>query len=428
MAKKIIEYLLKKISIAIIKKYQPEIIGITGSVGKTSTKEAIETVLKDKFSVRANIKNYNNEIGVPLSVIGLESPGRSVLGWLNVFFKSIGLIIEKDAAYPKILILEMGADKIGDIEYLMDFLPLKIGVVTAVSEVHLEKFGTLEKIAREKRLIVSKLRKDDKAVLNYDDEVVNLMQEKTRAQVLTYGFKQGAEIKASEEKISYQNEGQGEIQGISFKLTYQGNIVPILLPDVLGHHQIYAALVATAVGTTYGMNLFEIAEALKKYKSPKGRMKIIKGIKSTLIIDDTYNSSPQAAIAAIETLGKIRIGRKKIAVLGDMLELGNYTKEAHLKVGKAVSENGIDVLVTVGALAKKIADGAEDAGMAGERIFSFDKNLPAGKFLQEKIKAGDIILVKGSQGIRMEKVVKELMAEPLKAEELLVRQGSQWQK
>lgn len=422
MIKKIVQHLLKIIARAMIKKYQPEIIGITGSVGKTSTKEAIKAVLSEKFSALANIKNYNNEIGVPLSVIGAESPGKSFLGWLKVFLKSIGLLLFNNPNYPRILILEMGADKIGDIEYLINFLPLKVAVVTAVSETHLEQFGSIERVAREKRLLVSRLSKDNVAILNFDDERVNLMREKTKARVITYGFKEGADIQASDEKASLLENG--EIQGINFKVSCQGKVVPMLLPDVLGRHQIYAPLAAIAVGIIYELNLLDIAEALKKYRSPKGRMKLIKGIKETLIIDDTYNSSPLAAVAALETLGWIRSGRKKIAVLADMLELGNYTEEGHFKVGKSISENKIDILVTVGALAKKIADGAIEAGMNDEKIFSFDNVLSAGKFLQEEIKAGDIILVKGSQGMRMEKVVKELMAEPWRAEELLVRQGS----
>lgn len=425
MFKKIIQYLLKIIASAVVKKYQPEIIGITGSVGKTSTKEAIRMVLGEKFSVRANIKNYNNEIGVPLSVIGAESPGKSFLGWLEIFLESINLLLFKDSNYPKILILEMGADKVGDIEYLVSFLPLKIAIVTTVSETHLEQFGTMEKVAREKRLLVSRLTKDGAAILNFDDERVNLMQEKTKARVITYGFKDGADIRSSDEKVSLLENG--EIQGISFKVSYQGNIVPMLLPDVLGRHQIYAALAAVAVGVVCELNLLDIAESLKKYQSPKGRMKIIKGIKETLIIDDTYNSSPKAAIAAVETLGEVRSGRKKIAVLADMLELGNFTQEGHFGVGKAVAENKLDILITVGVLAKKIAQSAIEAGMKDNQIFSFDNTDSAGKFLQEEIKTGDIILVKGSQGMRMEKVVKELMAEPLRARELLVRQGTKWQ-
>ncbi len=424
MPKKIIEFLLKIIAKAIIKKYHPEIIGLTGSVGKTSAKEAIKTVLREKFSVRANIKNYNNEIGVPLSIIGEESPCKSIFGWLKVFLKSAKLILIKTKNYPEILILEMGADKMGDIEYLISFVPLKIAVITTVSEVHLEQFGSLERIAREKRLLVSKLSREKFAIFNYDDESVNLMSEKTQAQAITYGFQGGADIQASDEKISFQENG--EIQGISFKVSYQGNVVPMLLPAVLGPHQIYAALAAIAVGLIYEINLLDIAEALKKYQSPKGRMKLIKGIKETLIIDDTYNSSPRAAIAALETLGQIRSGRKKIAVLADMLELGSFTEEAHLKVGQAAFENKINILVTVGVRAKKIAEGAEVSGMNQEQIFSFADNLSAGKFLQEEIRSGDIILIKGSQGMRMEKVVKELMAEPWRAEELLVRQGPHW--
>lgn len=414
----------------ILDKYQPEVIGITGSVGKTSTKEAIYTVLKTTYRVRQNAKNYNNEIGIPLSIIGAESGGRSILKWLFVFFKALKLLFFKDNNYPRLLVLEMGADHPGDIKYLTDFVPVRVGVVTAVGPVHLEFFETVDKVAQEKGILIKSLPKNGFAILNIDDRLVYQMKDKTQARLVAYGFSEMADLRAEQLAISYQNNqrNHSNIAGISFKLIYQGTVLPILLPKVLGKHLAYTALAAAAVGLIYELNPVEIAEALRNFEPPKGRMRLISGIKNTLIIDDTYNSSPEAAKRAIEVLGEIKIesGERKFAVLGDMLELGSFSEVGHQQVGKAAAENNINFLITAGERSRDIVRGAIDSGMPRDFCFNFKDSLAAGKFLQQRINQGDIILVKGSQGMRMERIVKEIMAEPLKARELLVRQEWPW--
>lgn len=432
--KKLVEQILKTLARAILKKYKPDVIGITGSVGKTSTKEAIYTVLKEKFNVRRNIKNYNNEIGVPLTIIGSESGNKNIVIWLGVFLKALHLILVRDKTYPKILIIEMGADRPGDISYLVKLAPCKIGIITAIGSagpVHLEFFGKVENVIKEKGELVRHLAASGIAVLNRDDNYVYPLKEKTKAKVLTFGFLKEADIKASDLVISerFQKEDSYSISGISFKLNYQGNVVPIFLPGVLGQHQAYAALAACALGIIYEMNLIEVAESLKKFKSPAGRMNLIPGIKHTLLIDDSYNSSPLASLAALKALSSIELGptQKKYAVLGDMAELGPYTEKGHEEVGEYASRTA-DVLVTVGEKGKMIAQAAREYHMLSDRIYEFNSAEEAGRFLQERIEQGDLILVKGSQSVRMEKIVKELMAEPQRAKELLVRQDESWQK
>ncbi len=174
-----IQYILKILARAILDKYHPYIIGITGSVGKTTAKEAIREVLCWNFNIRANIKNYNNEIGVPLTILGKESPGKSVFGWFHVFFSGLKLIFAKDKNYPEILILEMGADKIGDMEYLVDFIPCNIAVVTSVSETHMEFFVTLQKVQKEKRKIIEHLHRVNFSLLNYVVYLVRKMKDNT---------------------------------------------------------------------------------------------------------------------------------------------------------------------------------------------------------------------------------------------------------
>lgn len=423
--KKFVQKILYILAKIVLKKYKPDVIGITGSMGKTSTKEAIFAVLSSRFRVRQNLKNYNNEFGVPLSILGQESGFKSIFRWLRVILSSIKLILFRDPSYPEILVLEMGADHPGDIKYLTELAPCKIGVVTGIGPAHLEFFESVEKIIKEKRIIVSHLKPDGFAVLNRDDKEVYSMRDKTKAKVLTFGFKEEADVRAQEDSII----GRGvQIEGINFKLSYRGSTVPIFIPGVLGRQHIFAALAGATVGIIYGMNLVEIAESLKRYKAPKGRMNLVAGIKNTLIIDDTYNASPIPTKKALEVLESIELPEEnqKFAILGDMLELGGFSEEGHKQVGQKVAECKIDYLITVGERSRDIARAAFESGMNKDKIFSFKTPEEAGIFVQGKMKQGDIVLVKGSQGMRMEKVVKELMAEPLRACELLVRQDKEW--
>jgi UDP-N-acetylmuramoyl-tripeptide--D-alanyl-D-alanine ligase len=423
--KKILEFKLKVLAKLVLKKYKPEIIGITGSVGKTSTKDAIYAVLQKKYRVRKSIKNYNNEIGVPLTIVGAESAGRSLVKWTAVFVQALNLLIKKDKDYPEILILEMGVDKPGDMAYLTKIAKCKVGVVTAVGTVHVENFGSIEGIQKEKFELIKNVIPGGWSVINYDDEKTRKMIDMVTSKVITYGFDKKAQVRAEEIKYSFQAE---EINGISFKIFYNGSVVPVSLPKILSKASVYSALVGAAVGIVYDMNLVDIALALRDLESPIGRMKKIAGIKGTLIIDDSYNAEPKSMNLAVETMAILPLneGAAKYAVLGDMLELGQYSEEAHREIGKLVFASNIDYLITVGERSRDIGRGAKEAGMNKDFIFHFATSEEAGKFLQNRIKQDDLLLVKGSQGVRMEKIVKELMANPIKAKELLVRQGKEW--
>ncbi len=411
----------------LLKKYQPKIIGITGSIGKSSAKEAVYHILNKKFKVRASLKNYNNEIGVPLTIIGAESPGTNFIGWLLIFQKILKLLIFKDKDYPEVLILEMGIDRPGDMEYLTSIVKVDVAMVTAVSYSHLEYFGNLQNIKKEKQVLIEKLDKQGLAILNYDSEAVKEMASVSRAKILSYGLKNSANLQAQDINYNF-TRGSYELSGIHFKLNDEGSIVPVFLKNVMSEPAIYAVLAAAAVGLYFKMNLVEIASALGDFSLPPGRMNLLPGIKHSFIIDDTYNSSPEAAISAVNILGKINIDASahKYAVLGDMLEIGSYTEEGHQLVGQKVCQEKIDFLVAVGERARDFIRGAKDAGCGDEHLFYFDKAEEAGHFLQNRVREGDVMLIKGSQGMRMEKIVKELMAEPEKADKLIVRQGKEW--
>ena len=249
----------------------------------------------------------------------------------------------------------------------------------------------------------------------------------SKSRVITYGLSKGADLQAQDIIYNF-SRGNYELDGINFKLSYKGSIVPVNMKNVLSESSIYAALAATAVGIYFDLNLVDIAKSLNDFVLPRGRMNLLPGIKNTFVIDDTYNSSPEAALAAIDILSRVKIDDKssKYAVLGEMLEIGHYTEEGHRLVGSKVFEGNIDYLIAVSEKSRDFVRGAVEAGMAADNVFYFDAPEEAASFLKDRIRTGDLLLVKGSQGAHMEKVVKELMAEPEKAEQLLVRQGKEW--
>jgi len=415
MARNILKTILRWLSRLILWKYRPLIIAITGSVGKTSAKEAVFAVVSVKSTARKSEGNYNNEIGVPLAILGNISPGRNFFGWLWVFAKAI-LIFFLPVSYPKILVLEMGADRPGDIAYLISFVKPSISVVTSVGPSHLENFEKIEDIVREKSNLVAALR-GGTAILNYDDPAVKQMAGKHKGKTIYYGLDSGADISASD--IIYRQ------QGLVFKVRHSGNIVPIELRDVLGKPSVYAALTGAAVGIVLKLNLVEVGRALRSYRTLPGRLRLLNGIKSTTIIDDTYNSSPASLIAAIEILAILPANRR-IAILGDMAELGDATEGSHRQVGRAVAEKKMDILITVGPKSKFAGEEARLVGYKKDQILEFENSDEARVPVQNFIRPGDMILVKGSQAARMEKIVKEIMAEPGKAAELLCRQSDSW--
>ncbi|MDO8529752.1 MAG: UDP-N-acetylmuramoyl-tripeptide--D-alanyl-D-alanine ligase, partial [bacterium] len=289
-----LEKILRFFSKVILWKYKPTIVGITGSVGKTSTKEAVFLALSSKFKVRKNEKNYNNEIGIPLTIIGVESGNRSIFGWIKVFLKWLSVVIFP-IDYPKILVLEMGADRPGDIEYLLSFIKPAIGIITAISESHLEFFKSIDHIAKEKRKLIKNLPSDGMAILNGDNEKILALKNATSAPMIFFGSGENSQFRFSD--ISFNYNGL-EPQGISFKLNYDGKVMPIRLPNVLAPHLIYATLAAIATGVFFKINLIKVAKALEEFTPPCGRMNLISGKNDSFIIDDTYNSSPVSALAA----------------------------------------------------------------------------------------------------------------------------------
>ena len=271
------------------------------------------------------------------------------------------------------------------------------------------------------------LSPDGLAVLNVDDEIMMSLAGKIKGRIMTYGFSETAMVRASNEKIIYEewSGGQKMPMGVTFKVDYDGGSYPVRLQKLLGRHQIYPVLAALAFGLAQGLNMVNMIELLRLHEGPPGRLRLIAGQKRSLILDDTYNSSPVALTAALETLDQVEAAGRKIAVIGDMLELGTYTIEAHKEAGRQAAAV-CDLVITVGLRAKFVAEGAKEKKFNARNIYQYHDYKTAGAGLARLLKEGDLVLIKGSQSVRLEKVVAEVMLEPEKKAVLLCRQDHEW--
>lgn len=430
--KQFIEKILAKLAKRIIARYQPRIVAVTGSVGKTSTKNAIAAVLSGRFSTRVSQGNYNTEFGVPLTIINAKSAGRSSVGWLMVLLKGYRLAYGPKQRFPEVMVLEYGADKPGDLAKLCEIAPPEVGVVTRISPVHVENFDNLEKLVDEKTELVRRIKIGGLAVLNRDDDFVYEMKRQAGGEVKTFGFESGADVQGSAFSLSTRFDPDfkpEEVAAVSmFRAEVEGEHVDIELENVVGRPAAYAVLAALTVGKHFELGLADMVRSLNYFTPMAGRLRVIAGIKGSILIDDSYNAAPASTVAALDILEDFSPPEKsrRIAALGDMLELGSLSEEEHQRVGKQAVDLKVDLLVTAGERARDIARGAIEAGMSEDQIQSFKNSEEAGRWLGANLKKGDIVLIKGSQGARMEKVTKDLMAEPHLAKELLVRQFPPW--
>lgn len=409
---------------SLVRKHQPHIVGITGSVGKTSTRDAIVHVLRKDYNVYGPEKNYNNEIGVPLTIIGADAGGSSLFKWIGVVATWVRQMFRSD--FPEILVIEYGIDHPGDMDVLVDIAAPCIAVVTRVTGVHGEFFENISGIADEKGKLVEAISCDHgsdapiAAVLNRDDKRVWAMSRKTQKAVYSYGFSAEADYIASHSQLDDSS------QGLSFKLDIEGRSVPIRLPLIIGEHNVYAVLAAISVAQLFKVNLVDVAESLLTYHMPRGRMRVLTGKGKTSIIDDTYNASPEAVTAAVDSL-KMFASSRSVAILGDMLELGTGEDALHQGIGTKLAQAKIDLVISVGKRMAIIGEELQKSGyVLGENLFLVDSPDEATSVAQGVMKEGDCFLIKGSQGMRMEKVVEGLLSDELEAASVLCRQDGSW--
>jgi len=432
--KRLIIYILKIEAQLVLTKYKPKIIAVTGSVGKTSTKDTVYAVLSKISYVRKSEKSFNSEIGLPLTILGIPNGWNNPLHWLLNIFKGLWLFLRplKSYQYPQWLVLEVGVGKPNDMKKTAAWLKTDAVIMTTIGDTppHVEFFDSHKHLIEEKSRLIKTLKKDGILILNADDKAILEMKEKSKNHTITYGFTPGVDILGSGDTILYDKNS--EPAGVIFRVDAGGSSFPVAIEKVFGRNHVYATLSALALAFGLKLNMMTSVDALKNYEVAPGRMRLLKGIKESLIIDDTYNSSPFACESALKTLGKIKNKNsqgRRIAVLGDMLELGRHTVSAHKDVGKIAREilsGRADVLVVVGPRAEAIKEGALEAGMNSQNIFEFLDSREAGNFIKTFVQPNDLVLVKGSQGMRMERAVEAILLDQENKNKLLVRQDKEW--
>jgi UDP-N-acetylmuramoyl-tripeptide--D-alanyl-D-alanine ligase len=355
------------------RQFQPKVIGITGSVGKTTTKEIVTEVLRQRYRTLKNTGNLNNEIGLPLTLLSLnESYDRAVL--------------------------EMGFYVPGEINLLCDLAMPQIGVITNIGTVHAERAGSQEAIAQGKAELVEALPPDPDgvAILNYDDPRVRAMASLTKARIFFYGLSPEADLWAD-------HVNSLGLDGIQFRLHYRNETLHLKVP-LIGRHSVHTSLRAAAVGLVDGLTWQEIVAGLRSERAQL-RLSVVTAKSGALMLDDTYNASPESSLAALNLLNEME--GHKVAVLGDMLELGPYEHQGHVMVGVRAAQVA-DELVTVGKLGEIIASSARKSGLPADLITTLEDSESAIEYLRERLDKKDVVLVKGSRGMDMDKIVAAL--------------------
>jgi len=427
MKRKFIQYILWFLAKLTLWCYKPMVIAVTGSTGKSSTKEAIYYALKNDFQVERSTSNLNTEIGLPLTIIQGYDAKKNVFLWLANIFHTLGLIILKRKNYPKIWVLEISEDQPHLVSYLARLCRPKIGVISWIGEipVHVEFHPSAKALQEEIQKLVGYLPQDGTAILNYDNSLSLEAKEKTKAKVTTYGFNNGADVKISD--YSFIMDKDLSKIGMTLRLEYQGSYVPLRIIGVFGKAQAYALAAGVAAGLSLDLNLVHIVESLGDYRVLKARTNFVRGIKNTWILEDSYNSNPDALRVILEIYndlvvvikkGNIYNIKRRVLALGDMRELGKYSDEAHQKAAPQIIDNA-DILIAVGKKMKITTEECLKLGFPQEHIYWFENSFDAGKKAKELIQAGDLFLVKGSRGIHMEQVTLAIMQEPEKAKDYL---------
>lgn len=407
----------------LLMRKRPKIIGITGSVGKTTTKDAIYLALKNKVYVRKSEKSFNSNIGVALTVLGLQNAWNNPFLWLkNIIDGALHALMP--GKYPDVLVLELGVDRPGDMKELTKFVRPDIVVLTRLPDtpVHVEFFNSPEEVCEEKLTLVQALKTDGVFIYNNDDERIRQYVEEVRQPSFGYSRYSQAHFQATGDRILYDG---GFPSGMEFSVSHMEEEAIVRLQGVLGIQHSYNIAAAMAVAFQFGISLEEVAAAFSAFKPVPGRMRLLSGRNKMLIIDDSYNSSPVAAEHALQTLNEIKAPKRKVAILGDMLELGQFSVREHQRIGAQAAEVA-DVLITIGLRSRQTAVAALEHGLSEKCIFQYDNVERLVNELPQLLQAEDVVLVKGSQSIRAERVVRALMTNPEKAEELLVRQDSVW--
>lgn len=411
----------------VIHRYRPRIVMITGSVGKTSTKDAVAAVLTRRFFVRKSEKSFNSEFGVPFTILGVENPWNNPFAWLAVL-KSVLVLLILPNHYPNMLVLEVGADRPGDLARILRFATPDMVIVTRLPEipVHVEAYASPEAVREEEFSPAYALSAEAPLIVSSDDPYALENAMRTPARSISYGMADNADVRLS--NIDFY-ESRREIAGMQANVNVRGKQGKLLIKGSVGKTQLLPAAAALAAAAAYEISLPEALRALEEYVPPRGRGRLLVGKNGSIIIDDSYNASPAAVEEALATLKmfpmpsssveqSVCTGRR-IAVLGDMLELGRHSVTEHERIAVLAGESA-DVIAAVGIRARAFTAVPKCA-----EVMLFDNSYTAARVLSSFVREGDVILVKGSQSIRTERIVEALLANSADASQL-VRQEKRW--
>jgi UDP-N-acetylmuramoyl-tripeptide--D-alanyl-D-alanine ligase len=368
---------LKDLAAYVRRQWRGSLVGITGSMGKTTTKEFMAQVLQTEFSVYRSPGNYNNLFGLPLAIFGLSPEDH------------IG-------------IFEMGMSAQGEIAEMCRIALPDVGVITNVAPVHLEFFDSIESIAEAKSELVKGLAAGGTLIYNADDPLVCKIADPFAGDKISFGLSPSADIRAEEVEITGLMETR-------FRLTWEGASRRAVI-YLCGAHYVMNALPAVALARRYTIDIDQIIESLRHLRQAHMRGQILRYREGFTVIDDSYNSNPWALTQMIETLMRIPRQQRRILVAGEMLELGKESESLHRRCGEHAAECGVDIVVGVQGAAREIVRGAASAGMPDTRLYFFTEVNPASDFICRNVQPGDLVLIKGSRGVHLEKIVQALRA------------------
>ncbi len=421
--KNIIKYIVSSIlcffARMVVRRYKPQIVMITGSVGKTSTKDAVAAALSARFFVRKSEKSFNSEFGVPFTIFGVSNPWANPLAWFDLVKRVIALTVLPNH-YPNMLVLETGADKPGDLKRILKIFTPDVVVVTRLPEipVHVEAYASPEAVQEEEFSPAYALRASAPLIVPADDTYAVEHAEHTPAKIFSYGHTEGAMVQVKD--IDFYTK-KSQVLGMRATVVYDGKKKELVVKGAVGMMQALPSAAALATAVALGISASEALVALEAYEPPPGRGRLLKGRNDSVLIDDSYNSSPAAVAQALATLKVFPGASRRIAVLGDMLELGRYSVAEHERIA-SIAIVSADIVVAVGIRSAIFGTKAK-----GEEVLLFATAREAGEALLGIVQTGDVVLVKGSQSIRTERIVEALLADKSDVVHL-VRQEKAWKR
>ncbi len=405
LLKSISKLVLLSLTRLVLKKYKPLVIGVTGSLGKTTMTQFSAALLGKSLNVIQTEYDFATVLTAPLTLLRLKKPKRTKnIFWLLPIFiikTLLRLLIKKD--YPQCFVLELRSDvRAGQsMKELIKALRPQVGIITAIEPVHLTYFKTIKRIARAKRTLIESLPKQGLALLNYDDPLVREMSPFSQALVLSYGLSPQAQIRAEQVKLGPT--------GLSFNIHYQDKVIPVKAPHLINRTYLYPLLTATALTLIYGrLSVKEINQTISQLKPVPGRGNPVKGIKKTILINNAFNATPRSVIEALDSFKAVFPNKKKIAVLGDMLQMENLTEKGHRQVGRKAAQIKPGLLITVGPSARLIAQEAIKLGYPREQVRQTADFKEATALLKKIIQGGEVILFKASHDIKLYKIIEKL--------------------